>query len=320
MDINSYFTTKRRRRVKLIYNPSAGAARSTPVQLTDVVSAMQKWKLTPEVFLLEPGSDLPGMVRDTLAQGIHLFVACGGDGTISAVAKAIVGQPATLGIIPAGTQNNIARALNIPEDIPAATAILRAGRRTKTDMGKMACNGAETLFIEICSVGLMSSVFPSIDDIQHGHLNKVGDFLSKLVTSTPSEIKLVFGNGQEIHETGHAVIVSNMPYIGRHYQVGDASAYRDGLLDVLLFADLTKMDLLGHAMKGTNLLDSADPRIRHYLVRTIDITALPPMPVMADGLTLGEDPVHIEVQHHTLAVMIPPAQEVVLAAQETTEV
>lgn len=320
MDIDSYFTTKRRRRVKLIYNPSAGAARLAPVQLTDVVSAMQAWKLTPEVFLLEPDSDLPGMVKDTLAQGIHLFVACGGDGTISAVAKAIVGQPATLGIIPAGTQNNIARALNIPEDIPAATAILRTGRRTKIDMGKVACNGAETLFIEICSVGLMSSVFPSIDDIQHGHLNKVGDFLSTLVTSAPSEIKLVFGNGQEIHETGHAVIVSNMPYIGRHYQVGDKSAYRDGLLDVLLFADLTKMDLLGHAMRGTNLCDSVDPRIRHYHVREIDITALPPMPVMADGLTLGEDPVHIEVQHHTLAVMIPPAQEVVLSTQETPEV
>jgi diacylglycerol kinase (ATP) len=319
MEIDSTYTTKRRRRVKLVFNPAAGAAKTTQVQLTEVISAMQAWKLMPEVFLLEPGSDLAGMVKDALARGIHLFVACGGDGTISAVAKAIQGQPATLGIIPAGTQNNIARALCIPQGVPAATAILRTGHRIKTDMGKAVCGGVETLFIEICSIGLMSAVFPSIDDIQHGHLEKIGDFLSMLVTSAPSEMKLVLEGGQEIKKTGHAVLVSNMPYIGRHYQVGGTAAFKDGLLDVLLFAELTKMDLIGHAVKGTNLVDLEDDRIQHYHVRSIDITTLPPMPVMADGLTLGEGAVHIEVLRRTLAMITPPAQKV-LSTQEIPEV
>lgn len=314
-----YLTAKRRRRVKLIFNPSAGEAVSSPVQLTDVVSAMQAWKLIPEVFLLDRSSDLPTMVRDTIAQGVHLFAACGGDGTVSAVAKAIAGQPATLGIIPAGTQNNIARALHISKDIPAAAAVLRNGRRIKTDMGKITCDGKESLFIELCSVGLMSSVFPSIDDIQHGHLEKIGDFLSTLATSAPSEIKLILGGGQEINKTGHAVLVSNMPYIGRHYQVGDLKAFKDGLLDVLVFSEMTKINLLSHAIKGTNLYDLDDPRVQHYHVRAVDIATFPSMPVMADGEALGECPIHIEVQHHTLAVMTPPPHEVMLVSEETSE-
>ena len=46
-------------RAKLIFNPSAGAARGSPVELVDVIREMQAWKLVPEAFLVEAGSDLP---------------------------------------------------------------------------------------------------------------------------------------------------------------------------------------------------------------------------------------------------------------------
>ena len=55
---------------------------------------------------------------------------------------------------------------------------------------------------------------------------------------------------QEIHSRGHVVLVSNMPYIGFHYQVGSAAAFKDGLLDVLFFADLSKLDLINYAIQG----------------------------------------------------------------------
>lgn len=319
MEIDSFYTAKRRRRVKLIFNPAAGEAKVAPVELTEVVSAMQAWKLMPEVFLLEPGSDLSEMVQEALTHGIRLFVACGGDGTISAVAKAIEGQPATLGIIPAGTQNNIARSLGIPWDVPSAAAVLRSGRRIKADMGSVLCGGTETSFIELCSVGLVSSVFALADDIQHGHLEKIGDFLAALVSCAPSELRLELEDGQKIIEKGHAVIVANMPYICRHYQVGAPGAFKDGLLDVLLFAEVSKLNLIGHAVKGTNFNDLNDPRLQHFHVRALDITTVPPMPVMADGTALGEGSVHIEVKHRTLAMMVPPVQKPQLQTQETPE-
>ncbi len=297
-------TNKRRIRVKLIFNPSAGAARASPVEILDVIHEMQTWNLVPEAYLVEPGCDLPKVVLDAIAQGIRMFVVCGGDGTISAVARTLAGTDATLGIIPIGTQNNTALSLGLPEDIPSAIAILRTGRRIKVDVGMATCGNKNTPFLEVCSVGLASALFPSADDIQHGNLARVGDFLATLATSPPAEIHLLLDDKQEIHSLGYIVLVSNMPYIGLHYQVGSAASFNDGLLDVLFFADLSKLDLLGYVFQGVGVGKSEDERIQHYHVHRVDISTHPAMPVMADGSALGEGLVRIEVRRHALAVMV----------------
>lgn len=305
MENEIYYWGKRRRRAKLIFNPASGSANASPVQLMDVISMMQEWKFIPEVYLTEPDSDYAKMVQDTLAQGVSLFVVCGGDGTISAVAREITGLPATLGIIPTGTQNNIALSLHIPQDIPSAISILRLGERMKIDMGVASYEGAETPFLEVCSVGLMSSLFSAGDDIQHGHLERVGDFLATLVTSSPSKIKLSMDERREIVRMGHVVLVTNMPHVGRNYRVGNTAAFKDGLLDVLLFSNLNKMNLLGCALKGADISEAEDPRVEHYHVHKVDIETTPPMQVMADSSALGTGAVHIEMKRRALAVMLP---------------
>jgi diacylglycerol kinase family enzyme len=109
-------------------------------------------------------------------------------------------------------------------------------------------------------------------------------------------------------------LVSNMPYIGPHYQVGSPVSFNDGLLDVLLFADLSKLGLLGNVFQvATGGLE--DTRIQHYHVRKVDIDTHPAMPLMADGLALGEGPLHISVQRHALAIMVSKPAQKVLPAQ-----
>jgi len=299
-------TNKHRMRAKLIFNPGAGAAGESPVQLMDVISEMQAWKLVPEAYLVEPGSDLPALVQNALEDGIRMFVVCGGDGTIDVMAGALAGTNATLGIIPTGTQNNVALSLGIPPaDIPAAIAILRTGQRIKVDLGLAEFGEIKRSFLEVCSVGLLSALFPSADDIQHGNLTRLGDFLATLVASPPAEMHLVLDGKQEINTKCHIVLVSNMPYIGPHFQVGTPASINDGLLDVLLFADLSKMDLLAYAIQAARVdAGPEDERIQHYHVRRVDIDAHPAMPVMADGLALGEGPLRISVQRHALAVMV----------------
>ena len=313
MNVEPQVKNRRSMRAKLIFNPRAGAARPTPVDIVDVIHAMQSWKLVPEAFLVEPGCDLSGVVRDALADGIRMFVVCGGDGTISAVAGMLASTPATLGIIPIGTQNNTALSLGIPSDIQAAIAILRTGRRLKVDMGMATCGRKRTPFLEVCSVGLVSALFPSADDIQHGNLARIGDFLSTLTASPPAEIHLVLDNKQEIRNQGHIVLVSNMPYIGLHYQVSSAAAFNDGLLDVLFFADLTKLDLLAYVFQGVGEGKPEDERIQHYRVRRVDIDTQPGMAIMTDGNPLGEGRVQIKVRRHALAVMVSsPSSDVIL--------
>jgi diacylglycerol kinase (ATP) len=311
--------SKRRMRAKLIFNPGSGATGESPVQLMDVISAMQAWKLVPEAYLVEPGCDLPAVVQKSLEDGIRMFVVCGGDGTIDVMAGALAGTNATLGIIPTGTQNNVALSLGIPTDIPAAIAILRTGRRIKVDLGQVECAGIKRSFLEVCSVGLLSALFPAADDIQHGNLTRLGDFLAALVASPPAEMHLLLHGKQKINTLCHVVLVSNMPYIGPHFQVGTPASMNDGLLDVLLFADLSKMDLLGYAVQAARAGEKPeDERIQHYHVRRVDIDTNPAMPVMADGLALGNEPLHIRVQRHALAVMVGEPVSEAQPAQETT--
>jgi diacylglycerol kinase (ATP) len=312
---------KRPMRAKLIFNTSAGAAREFPVEIVDVIHEMQAWKLVPEAYLVEPGCDLAAVVQSALDDGIRLFVVCGGDGTISAVAGMLAGTRATLGVIPIGTQNNTALSLGIPaDDIPAAVAILRTGQRIKVDIGMAACGITNTPFLEVCSVGLISTLFQSVDDIQHGNMARVGDFLTALISTPPAEIHLVLNNKQQLHSLGHVVLVSNMPYIGFHYRVGSAAAFNDGLLDVLFFADLSKLELLGYVFQGVGVGKPEDPRIQHYRASKVEINTHPAMPVMADGTALGEGRVRIEVRRRALSVMVAsPAFEVMSEPTEILE-
>jgi len=281
-------TDKQPMRVKLIFNPGSGANRESPLQIMDVIKEMQVWNFVPELYLTEPDSDLPEVIRAAIAQGIEMIVVCGGDGTISAITRAMMDTDTILGIIPTGTQNNVALSLGIPTDIPGAIAILGTGQPFKVDIGLVTCNDIRTPFIELCSVGLFSKLFPSGDDIQHGNIARIGDFLGILTTSPPLDIHLLLDDNQAIHKFGHAALISNMPYIGRHYQVSELDAYNDGLLDVLFFADLSKLDLIGYILSGVITNTPEDPRIQHFRVRKLVIDTKPSMPVMADGIPLGE--------------------------------
>ena len=73
---------------------------------------------------------------------------------------------------------------------------------------------------------------------------------------------------------------------------------------MLFFADLSKMELLGYVSQRVVGVGTEDPRIQHFQARRIDIDTQPAMPVMADGLEMGEGRVHIEVRRHALAVMV----------------
>jgi len=78
------------------------------------------------------------------------------------------------------------------------------------------------------------------------------------------------------------------------------------LLDVSFYADLSKLDLIGYILNAPGTDTPEDPRIQHFRVRSIVINTDPPMPVMADGIALGEGSVRIEVRQHALRIMAGP--------------
>jgi diacylglycerol kinase family enzyme len=69
--------------------------------------------------------------------GAQLVIAAGGDGTVSAVAGALVGTNAALGILPLGTFNHLARDLGIPFELDAAAAVIAAAQRRAIDVARL---------------------------------------------------------------------------------------------------------------------------------------------------------------------------------------
>lgn len=274
-------------RAVVIFNPSAGDPQESPYQLLDILSRLQVERIAPEVYLVSPDTDLRPVVRSALRRGIRLFIVSGGDGTIESIAGALIGTDAVLAIIPTGTRNNIALALNIPPNIPESTALIRQGEVLRMDVGRAHCGHLGRWFLETASIGLVPALYPAADDIQHGDLIRVGDLLAALFNSPQAELRLILDDRRVEVATAHMALVANAPYFGPNFQISPDISFMDQWLDVFVFSDLSKLELVGYAVT-LNMVGIEDPRILHYRARKVVIQSAPRMPVMADGFSLRE--------------------------------
>jgi len=297
----------------LIFNPAAGNSAESAAQLVELLRQLQRQQIQAEVVIVEPELSLQAIARSAARAGAKMVIVSGGDGTIENVALGLVGSQTTLGIIPTGTRNNLARSLGIPTDpsqLADAVALLRHGRRLRIDVGQARLGRASRGFLEAGVVGLASALYPSADDIQHGDLGRIAEFISTLVSAAPSEIRLRVDHGlKEIVTHAHLVIVANMPFMGANFQIAPDIVFEDRHLDVFVYSDLSKLDLIGQAMQSLSATPDADvvlnDRIQRFCAKTIAIRTNPAMPVMADGVSLGvgDGPVTITLQPHRLRVM-----------------
>ena len=66
------------------------------------------------------------------------------------------------------------------------------------------------------------------------------------------------------------VLIANMPYIGPHFQISPNVSYNDSRLDMFVFSDMSKLDLISYAMQSTGGAVE-DARIKHYRVKRLTI-------------------------------------------------
>ncbi len=293
-------------RAVVIFNPSAGDPQESPYQLLDLLSRLQAERIAPEVYLVSPETNLRHVVRSALKRGIRLFIVSGGDGTIESIAGPLIGTDAVLAVIPTGTRNNIALALNIPPNIPESVALIRHGQVVRMDVGHAHCGHMGRWFLETASIGLVPALYPAADDIQHGDLIRVGDLLAALFNSPQAELRLILDDRRVEAATAHVALIANSPYFGPNFQISPDISFMDHWLDVFVFSDLTKLELVGYAV-SLNVGGIEDPRILHYRARKVVIQSVPRMPVMADGFSLREG--------NLVAVLHPQALRVISGRQ-----
>jgi diacylglycerol kinase (ATP) len=298
--------TYRPLRAKLIFNAVAGRPEESPQQLVDILTEMQSRNILPEVFMVRPDSHVEAVVRSAIREGIKLIIVAGGDGTIDSVAGAMIGSSATLGIIPTGTRNNVAFNLGIPSTVADAVALLREGRRLKIDVGYLRSGRASHWFLEAAFLGLLSDLYPVADDIQHGDLAQIGNLLSTFVSSTPSHLRVILEEYNRLDTSAYMVLIANMPYIGPRFRISPEVSCNDSRLDVFIFSDMSKLDLISYVMQSTGGVVE-DARVMHYRVKQLTIHSDPQMPVLADGVLLAQGTVSALVHPRALTVMVGAA-------------
>lgn len=289
-------------RAKLIFNPGSGQSGESPQQLASILSEMQDQYILPEVYLTRPDSRLDDVVSSAIKSGIKLIVVAGGDGTIDSVVGAMVGKDATLGIIPTGTRNNVSFNLGISGDIASSVALLRHGRRLKIDVGRVHSGHTRRWFLEAAAMGLISDLYPMADDIQHGDLTKIGALLSTFISATPSQLRIVLDGKKHLETMAHMMLIANMSFIGPRFQISPDVSFKDGHLDVFTFSDMGKLNMLSYAMLSRGGFVEHDG-IKHYRAKHVTIASNPQMPVLADGVLLGQGSLSVHVNPRALQVM-----------------
>ncbi|HEY5206321.1 MAG TPA: diacylglycerol kinase family protein [Roseiarcus sp.] len=129
-----------------ILNDKAGSNSAAEAQaLITQVAAKRGWKAR---LLISSGADLGSLANQARAFG-GLVVGGGGDGTIAAVAAALVGTDTPLGVLPMGTLNHFAKDLGIPLELEKAVQTLFTGKVAQVDVGEV--NGR--IFLNNSSLG-----------------------------------------------------------------------------------------------------------------------------------------------------------------------
>ncbi len=164
-------------------------------------------------------------------------------------------------------------------------------------------------------MGLLSDLYPMADDLQHGDLAQIGGLLSTLISATPSRLRMILDGHKHLVTTAHMMLITNMPFFGPHFQISPNVSFRDGHLDVFTFSDMSKLNMISYAMLSQIGLVN-DIGIKHYRVKHVKIHSIPHMPVLADGLLLGEGSLSVHIHPHALTVMAGSALTGQLASSE----
>ncbi len=101
------------------------------------------------------------------------------------------------------------------------------------------------------------------------------------------------------------VVVSNTPIFGKNFLVAPHASLQDGLLDITVYPNFSKAELLAYYAKVMNEGYSDNEKIQRYRARKLEVKASPKLDVMADGVMLGKGKVEIRSRPSALWVITP---------------
>lgn len=298
---------KKPNRVKLIANPGAGDLSQTASRIKQVTGYLLAHGLKVDVALAKPKKEAIPIARKAVRDGYKIIIAMGGDGTIGAVIRGMALSNASLGIIAAGTENDIAGSLGIPEDLEEACALIASGHTRKLDLGQISTRKTKKFyFFNIVAIGLTATLFPIIKEVPEGKLAGIKEAIVTLLKfESKPKVYLTLDDESKVEVETMLVTIANMPLTGARNLVAPDASTDDGLLDVVVYPGFNKADLLAYFAKTAHEGSVPDGAIQRYQARKIKIKTSPKLDVAAEGILLGKGAARIKILPGALRVIAP---------------
>src|ERR687893_338635 len=294
-------------RARVICNPTSGGGSYDPDEIRDELESLEvEWVQT------EGPDDAIGAAEEW-REG--LLIVAGGDGTVNDVVnglgRADFPESVTLGILPAGTGNDLAATLAIPEDPELAEDVIRQNRVRTLDVARVRSEGVgERFFINVATGGLGAE----ISDANEGEFKKRWGKLSYLRASLEvakdfdvRELKLYLdGEPREVRAVN--VVVGNCRYAGGGWLAAPKANPEDGLLDVVIIETLGLADVLQLAPQSLAKSDYLGKEgVFSARAKEIRVETQPPgLEFTADGEVIGDEPAEFSVIPQALKVIVGP--------------
>ena len=297
----------------LIFNPAAG--QGNPDQDLALIKKILEPQIQLNVVLTQPGVNPGEQAKQAMQGGTDLVIASGGDGTVSAVAAAVMETEIPLGVIPRGTANAFSVALGIPTNLKPACETILAGTTKVVDVAR--CN--DLPMILLAGIGFEAE---TVEKANREMKNQLGVFAylvsgAQQIAAQEAFEAQVEIDGQVTTFNSSAMTVANAaPPTSILAQGWGETLVDDGLLEVTIGVEQSSEQNLATRIQGVtalaDLFASAlikKPTNREDIVclrvSQIKISANPPQKVVVDGEMIGTTPVEIHCIPQALTIFAP---------------
>lgn len=259
-----------------------------------------------QVIVTRSGDEIAPLARRAVTGNDSRVAAGGGDGTVNAVAGALAGTDAALGVLPMGTLNHFAKDAGIPLDLEDAVRAFFSGQVVKVDVGEV--NGR--VFVNNSGIGVYPHLVRQREALQrHGRPKwlafaiAVGSVLRRYARL---RVKLHMSEGEALARLTPFLFVGNNKYEVAGLEIGRRVSLTSGRLWVCMAPRAGRVDLMGMAWR---MLGGRAGEHELNAVEVEDFSVEPTtrwVNVSADGeVALMAAPLHYRIRPRALALVVP---------------
>lgn len=294
------------KRARLIYNPSSGRE-TVKKQLPYILDRLENAGYETSCHATTPEEGCATRAaRAAGERGFDLVIAAGGDGTIYEVVNGLAGleDRPMLGIIPAGTTNDFARAVGVPRTIEGACDVLCGGVHMPVDIG----NVNDRFFINIAGGGRITELTYEVPSKLKTMIGQLAYFLKgieMLPSIRPTYVEIEFDDKEKYEGEIMLFLVANTNSVGGFEKLAPSSEFHDGLFDVIILKKTNLAEFVRIASLAIRGEHIHDDHVIYKKAKRVKVTPREKMQINLDGELGGILPGEFENLHHHFELLVP---------------